>query len=120
MPRYVVLEHQMPPDDPRGLHWDFMFEAGEALRTWSLPAPPSDRCDVIAEALPDHRLAYLDYEGPISGGRGEVERWDAGQFVWLEDTNGVLKLRLEGDRLRGEVTLVRETDQRWRFSFSAG
>ena len=33
-----------------------------------------------AEALPDHRLIYLEYEGPISGDRGTVVAWDRGEY----------------------------------------
>ena len=61
MPRFVVLEH----DSPCGRHWDFMLEQENALATWALPQPP-DTAEMPAEPLPDHRLAYLDYEGPIS------------------------------------------------------
>ncbi|NUQ64853.1 MAG: hypothetical protein HUU20_20510 [Pirellulales bacterium] len=72
MPRFVVLEH----DSPRGLHWDFMLESGDALATWALPEPPDAAAELAAESLPDHRPAYLDYEGPIASNRGTVRRWD--------------------------------------------
>src|ERR1700704_4821039 len=76
MPRFVILEHDHPV-----LHWDLMLEAGTALRTWRLARAPSAPGEVIdALALPDHRLFYLDYEGPVSGGRGVVKRWDAGEY----------------------------------------
>ena len=34
MPRFVVLEHNW-----NGVHWDFMLEAGEVLRTWAIDEP---------------------------------------------------------------------------------
>src|SRR4051794_23591291 len=34
MPRFVLLEHRRD-----GVHWDFMIEAGPALRTWAIDAP---------------------------------------------------------------------------------
>ena len=37
---------------------------------------PAPGVEMIAEALGDHRLDYLDYEGPVSGDRGLVSRWD--------------------------------------------
>src|SRR5262245_3351063 len=77
MPRYVVLEHDHPE-----LHWDFMLEAGEVLRTWRLAAPPGAEGAIPATAVFDHRPFYLDYEGPVRGGRGFVRRWDAGTFTW--------------------------------------
>ena len=70
MPRFVVLEHVRPEDR----HWDLMLESGDALATWALKHSPDSAQPIAAEQLPDHRLAYLDYEGPISGGRGAVTR----------------------------------------------
>src|SRR3569623_1675370 len=88
MPRFVVLRHECPPSHPRGLHWDFMLEAGETLKTWSLPQSPGEFVNqadaplesMQVEALADHRLAYLDYEGPISGDRGVVSRFVRGEY----------------------------------------
>ena len=73
MPLFVVLQHDYPT-----LHWDFMLEAGKSLRTWRLMSPPTQDSEVGAEPLANHRLRYLDYEGPVSGDRGHVARWDAG------------------------------------------
>ncbi len=38
MPRFVVLEHTW-----NGVHWDFMLEAGEVLRTWAIDAADRPR-----------------------------------------------------------------------------
>jgi len=116
MSLFVVLRHE----SPRGLHWDFMFQTGSALATWALGEVPGSAEPVICEALPDHRLEYLDYEGPISGGRGSVIRWDRGTCVVESRTDTEVVLALQGDKLTGRVTLARvpgETN-RWRFSYS--
>lgn len=110
MPRFVVLEHDHPH-----LHWDLMLEKGEVLRTWRLASPPTAGQDIAAEAIGDHRLAYLDYEGPVSGGRGRVCRWDAGSFTWTLDTPGKVVICLEGRRLCGTVHLCRGASGEWRF-----
>ncbi len=118
MPRFAVLEH----DSPRGLHWDFMLEEGGVLLTWALPKPPDATETLAAEALPDHRLAYLDYEGPVSGQRGSVTNWDRGEFQWDRQTDDQIAVLLEGRRLAGRVTLARceEEAAGWRFQFIAG
>src|SRR5262245_43439326 len=36
---------------------------------------------VAAQRLDDHRPAYLDYEGPVSGNRGKVRRLVRGQVL---------------------------------------
>jgi hypothetical protein len=92
------LEH-----DWQGVHWDLLVEDGPSLRTWALDALPGAGADIPARALPPHRLIYLDYEGPISGGRGEVRRWDAGEArveAWEEDW---VRLRVAGRQLAGVV-----------------
>lgn len=110
MPRFVILEHDFPD-----LHWDFLLEAGAVLRSWRLAAPPRPGAMVAAEPAFDHRLLYLDYEGPVSGGRGRVFRWDAGTFSWQEDQpNGVTVLLL-GSRIRGQADLKARPDGSWSF-----
>ncbi len=106
MPRFVVLEHDHPV-----LHWDLMLEAGEGLRTWRLASTPfGETWAIAAEPLPDHRLAYLEYEGPVSGNRGHVKRWDTGEFVNV----GPDTWRFLGQRLQGVARIVR-AEIGWRF-----
>lgn len=109
MPRYVILEHDYPER-----HWDLMLEAGSALRTWRLLQCPTTGADVEAQPLPDHRLHYLDYEGPISGGRGSVTRWDYGTFKSIHDATDEVIIAIDGNRLRGEARL-RRSDKTWGF-----
>lgn len=121
MPRFVILRHELPPDAGRESHWDFMLECGDALITWALAEEPSSG-SCLAERLPDHRRAYLDYEGEVSGGRGSVTRWDAGVYTRLSASHDPLSVKLEGARLRGiaRLELIDEPAQRWRFSFEPG
>jgi hypothetical protein len=114
MPRFVVLEH----DSPRGLHWDLMLETAGVLATWALPRPPEPGLTIEAEALPGHRLAYLDYEGRISGGRGSVARWDQGTYAIQRWAASAIAVVLHGGRIKGLVTLDQISAQpaRWRFS----
>ena len=108
MPRFVILTHDHPY-----LHWDLMLEAGPALRTWRLASLPAPGETAAATALGDHRRAYLDYEGPISGGRGTVTRWDGGTYEWIEARPERLEVRLDGARLRGRLVLERIDGEKW-------
>ena len=85
MPRYVVLYHETALPQERPSHWDFMLEEHGVLRTWAIQSPPSLSEEQPAEALPDHRLTYLDYEGPLSENRGQVTRVMAGEYEKLVD-----------------------------------
>src|SRR5207253_6338997 len=101
MPRFVILEHDHPQ-----LHWDFMLEVGEVLWTWRLATAPRGGPETIAaERIGDHRKLYLDYEGPLSGARGAVKRWDAGTYEPIELAAAKLTVRLHGHRLVGLATL---------------
>ena len=115
MPRFVILEHDWPT-----LHWDFLLEAGSVLRAWRLlgePGPvsrpqarhqegePALGVEVSTEPNADHRLFYLDYEGPVSGGRGIVRRWDSGTFEWITDEPGRVVVELRGAKLVGRCVI---------------
>jgi hypothetical protein len=126
MPRFVILEHRTPPGYPRGLHWDLMLEyetqeQGGALRTWALAEPPAPDRPIDAESLADHRLDYLEYEGPISGGRGVVSRWDHGIYVLISCTATEFVAGIQGSRLwgRAELRLVSPAEgaPRWRLVY---
>jgi DNA polymerase Ligase (LigD) len=115
--RYVILFHQTPAGYPRGDHWDFMLEVAGTLRTWALENEPGPQREIAAELLADHRIEYLTYEGPISGGRGLVTRWDGGTYEPLEPSATQWRIVLAGDKLRCEVCLEAGDAQRWSVSF---
>lgn len=96
MPRFVILEHDWPER-----HWDFLLEAGGVLRAWRLLAEPGPGRTVPAEANFDHRMIYLDYEGPLTGDRGSVTRWDSGTFEWIVDEANRVEVELSGEKLKG-------------------
>ena len=108
MPRYVILDHDWPTR-----HWDLFLEEGDALLAWRLLGEPRLGATVPAERLADHRKLYLDYEGPVSGDRGAVTRWDAGTFEWIERSTEALELSVNGAKLVGRLRLVREGDH-WK------
>ncbi|MEX0610675.1 MAG: DNA polymerase ligase N-terminal domain-containing protein [Pirellulales bacterium] len=135
MPRFVLLYHECPPHHPRPSHWDLMLEVGESLRTWALARLPNawralqtstaasnpgcpplaNEDSVTAEQLANHRLAYLDKEGPLSNDRGRVSRSDYGTYERKENLPGSWYLVLEGDNWRGEITLQQTAaaDRQW-------
>ncbi len=90
-------------------HYDLMVRRGDALATWQFADDPraADRGGLACERIADHRLAYLDYEGPVSRGRGEVRIADAGSCELLEDGDDRWRVRFEGRELRGEFRLIR-------------
>ena len=106
MPRYVILRHETTA----GVHFDFMLDMGGALKTWSLSQEPRAGFDMEAKLLADHRLSYLEYEGPISGDRGSVARWDRGTYEVECQSESELTVRLNGEKLIGRVSLRYSSD----------
>jgi len=101
--RFVILHHRL--DD--GEHWDLMLEQGDVLLTWQLlrdPILPANY-PIPARRIGDHRKAYLNYEGPLTGGRGTVRSVDSGSLVDIEDTAQGLRIVLAGKRLCGSFLL---------------
>lgn len=112
MPRFVILEHDHP-----ARHWDFMLEAGATLRSWRLEQPPSAGQAVRAEASFAHRLLYLDFEGPLTGNRGAVTRWEAGTFACEKEEEDCLHVRIQGKHLRGLACLQHVSGMDWTLTW---
>ena len=138
MPRFVLLRHDCPADYLRPSHWDVMFEAAGALRTWALVELPNewvaslggdgcraaanhDQTRIECEELGLHRLDYLSFEGALSDDRGYVRRIEAGQFRVLAESPDMWELQLAGTRLSGRLRLSRSHgDSRyWRVDWSS-
>ena len=81
--RFVILAH----DAPDGLHWDLMLEAGEVLETYRVNTPPEEwpARPVEAERIFDHSPRFLEYEGVVNKGKGDVKIADSGRYEILEE-----------------------------------
>lgn len=106
--RFVILEH-----DHEGLHFDLMLEKDGMLKTWRLPSPLELGMVTSATQSFDHRLLYLDYEGPISNNRGVVRRWDVGTFEGSLDDANKIAVQLHGIRCTGQLHLERRFEIEW-------
>lgn len=107
MPRFAISHHTGHPE--KADHYDIMLESGEALKTWSVSALDA----TTAQRIQDHRMMYLDYEGEVSGGRGEVRIVDRGTYDVLEWSAHEISVRLRGNRYYGELRL-QEQGPVWR------
>ena len=114
MPRFAILEHDWPTK-----HWDFLLEAGDVLRAWRLLEEPDVGEESPAEANFDHRLIYLDFEGPLTGDRGRAVRWDTGTFEWIVNGEGRVVVELAGGELTGQAILEKQTVG-WQYRYSPG
>jgi hypothetical protein len=113
--KFAILEHHW-----NGIHWDFLVEDGPSLRTWTIDEPLIAGHELAARALAPHRWIYLDYEGEISGGRGWVKRWDSGTCEVLDWEDSLVRLRVAGSQIAGEVVFrssVFNEVRRWVFCF---
>jgi len=111
--RFVILHHCHAD----GEHWDLMIEQDSALATWQLAHNPlaGDPRAISAVRLDDHRKAYLEYEGPLSGDRGHVTRIERGRYRILQDQPALLRFHLDGEHLVGTFELATNDDKRGTF-----
>lgn len=78
-----MLHHRLPASSTRADHFDLLLEWHGKLLTWELLLQPLQADHrTFAARLPDHRLFYLDYSGPLSDDRGQVQAVAAGQLRW--------------------------------------
>ncbi len=108
---FVFLEHQYPPPQEADNHWDLMFEGGDGLVTFATEPVLISGSSCRARLLPLHRLAYLDYEGPISNNRGRVRRLDRGNYRQIEQAGPGLKIEISGQLFVGRLVLQPLSDQ---------
>ena len=109
----MILHHLLDG----GEHWDLCLEHGDVLLTWQLEREPVE-CParpIHARRIADHRKAYLDYEGPISGNRGEVRRVHRGSLELEQRTADGYVFRLASDRLNGRFHL-KPAGEDWVFA----
>lgn len=104
MPPFVVLFHHYPEKHSGKDHFDLMIQDGSELATWRLDQwPPKKQLNLTQ--LPPHRLAYLEYEGPVSNSRGAVERVDSGECHFESQTSDNWQIQLEGHEFDGKLQL---------------
>jgi hypothetical protein len=88
---YAILRHE-GVEHP---HFDLMFQTkpGGKLATFRAdvwrPTGP-----IAVERIGDHRLAYLTFEGKLSGDRGEVRRVEQGICRVEQQEKGIWRISL--------------------------
>ncbi|WP_404306225.1 hypothetical protein [Neorhodopirellula lusitana] len=88
-----LLGHRSP-SSARSLHSPSGRVGSDLATGWSFTGL------ALATRLPDHRAIYLDYDGAISGDRGDVERLATGTFQWQAprqngaDLSDLIEIRL--------------------------
>ena len=106
-PVFVVQRHSA-----RRLHFDLRLEAGGVLKSWAVPKglPTTRGVRRLAVHTEDHPLEYATFEGQIPAGEygaGTMDIYDRGTYELVEaKRDGGLTVRLDGERLQGEWTLV--------------
>lgn len=109
--RLALLRHTGYGPD----HYDLMVQRGQVLWTWQFtenPSAPDTVTPLVCRRTPDHRLDYLDYEGPVPRHRGQVKRLIGGTCNLKEDGHA-LQLEISTGPMRGMWRLIRRTDENW-------
>jgi bifunctional non-homologous end joining protein LigD len=110
---FVIQKH-----DASRLHYDFRLEMDGVLKSWAIPKglPWQQGEKHLAVEVEDHPVEYATFEGIIPQGQyggGTVMVWDRGKYyVYGEQplkslSEGKLHLVLDGEKAKGEWTLVR-------------
>lgn len=119
--RFVIQKH-----DASRLHYDFRLEMDGVLKSWAVPKGPTTDPKIkrLAMMVEDHPFDYRNFEGiiPSGYGAGTVIVWDEGFYEPIEEIkgkaaqekvllkelkSGSLKIKLYGEKLKGEFALVK-------------
>jgi len=88
------------------------------LKSWAVPKGPPTEPGIrrLAVQVEDHALTWIDFEGIIPKGEygaGTVEIWDKGTYTLKNRTEKIIEFALEGNRLRGNYTLINFKENNW-------
>ncbi len=95
--RFTILHHTAHPTQPD--HFDLLFETApdSLLATFRSPIWPLATATLI-EQINDHRREYLEFEGPLSNNRGQVQQVAAGTFEFVQRDESTWILHLSPDQ----------------------
>lgn len=107
MPIFVVQEHWASHH-----HFDFRLEMGGVLKSWAIPkeVPTETGVKRLAVEVEDHPLSYATFEGVIPEGEygaGKVIVWDSGKYEIMEQSDKMIKFKLQGKKLKGKYALIK-------------
>ncbi len=101
---FVILKHSADH-----VHYDIMLERGNALFTLKVNEDDifrlGEKGHVFAARIEDHRKRYLNYEGPISCGRGMVKIYDRGAFNIIRWGHDLIEIELYGKKISGKLRI---------------
>jgi DNA ligase D-like protein (predicted 3'-phosphoesterase) len=104
--RFVVQEHFASHH-----HFDFRLEIDGIAKSWAVPkGMPEKKGDKrLGIQVEDHDVNYMDFEGkiPFGYGMGKVFIWDKGTYELLKKSNEEIKVRLNGEKLKGTYVLLK-------------
>ena len=120
--RYLIQRHAATR-----LHYDFRIEHHGVLKSWAVTKAPSRDPAIkrLAVEVEDHPIDYATFEGvipPGNYGAGTVQLWDHGSWtpqdidIDAAFKTGVIKIELNGERLKGGWALIRLKSDRGRQS----
>lgn len=114
--KFVVQHHYSSRE-----HYDLRLEWKGVYVSFAVPKGPSyDTKDKrLAVHVEDHPISYGNFEGNIPKGEygaGVVMLWDKGTWTpnsKVDFSKGPVKFTLNGERLKGDWTLVKFKDDNW-------
>ena len=116
--RFVVQHHLASHD-----HYDLRLELNGTLKSFAVPKGPSYKVGEkrLAVMVEDHPYSYRNFEGIIPKGEyggGTVMIFDEGYWECYGNPNtsfkkGIIKFKLDGQRLKGSWSLIRLKENNW-------
>ena len=112
MPRFVIQQHD---HQENATHWDLMLEVGEVLKTYRLDRSPEQLLKSAAQAEPifDHEKRFLNYEGPVQNGLGNVRIVERGTYETITAAEDKWRFDMRGGVLQGQFELRIERTKIW-------
>lgn len=110
--RFSIRSHIVPVDSDRQDHWDFFLESDQRLLSWEIqPFENNLPAQIQATRRKDHRIKYLDYQGPISKDRGILYAIDLGALHWETLSEDLVSGTISGKIFNGSFQIERKLNK---------
>jgi hypothetical protein len=105
--RFVIHHHLAEKE-----HYDFMIETkeNEMLTTWRIALSDLDLlqkgAEVKAQRIQNHKKFFLDYEGPLSSGKGSIIIFDSGFCKINLKAGNRFECEISGEIFKGIIRIT--------------
>ena len=111
---YSIIKHTL---SDYTFHYDFLIKKNDILQCWQFSSIANIEIGelIFCKKIFDHRLKYLNYQGPISNNRGKVQIIQNGFLEIIIQEDNLVRFRIDSELLNGNFEIRKIQSEAWEF-----